>query len=267
MGSLAMVRVEERPLARDIQRLAISLVRLQILEDGGLAPTVGGYDSIWVVVDRLTKSAHFILVKVRYTADKLAQLYISYIIRLHGVPVSIVSDRGSYVLDESHVLSLDSLELSPDLIFEKEPIAILDRQIRERQFEDEKLCIIQDKVLRGEAKEAVLDSERVLRIGGRICVPKRETKEVMIDEEGVLRIKSWCSNYQQVKYEQQRPGGTIQRMPTPEWKWERIAMDFMVVLPKTLEKLAKLYILEIVRLHGVSISIISDRDRQFTSNL
>ena len=61
----------------------------------GLPTTVGGYDSIWVVVDRLTKSAHFIPAKVKYTTEKLAELYISQIVRLHGVPVSINFDRGS----------------------------------------------------------------------------------------------------------------------------------------------------------------------------
>ena len=61
----------------------------------GLPTTVGGYDSIWVVVDKLTKSSHFIPVRVKYTKEKLAELYISQIVRLHGVPVSIISDRGS----------------------------------------------------------------------------------------------------------------------------------------------------------------------------
>nr|XP_019067971.1 uncharacterized protein LOC109119599 [Solanum lycopersicum] len=45
-------------------------------------------------------------------------------------------------------------------------------QIRAHHFDDEKLCIIRDKVLRWEAKEVVLDPNGVLRIGGRICVPK-----------------------------------------------------------------------------------------------
>ena len=57
--------------------------------------TVGGYDSIWVVVDRLTKFAHFIPVRVKYMAEKLVELYISQIVRLHGVPISIISDRIS----------------------------------------------------------------------------------------------------------------------------------------------------------------------------
>ena len=51
---------------------------------------MGKYDSISVIVDRLTKSAHFILVKVTYNAEKLAKLYISEIVRLHGVPYSII---------------------------------------------------------------------------------------------------------------------------------------------------------------------------------
>ncbi|XP_050217548.1 uncharacterized protein LOC126668385, partial [Mercurialis annua] len=61
----------------------------------GLPRTRQGYDSIWVIVDRMTKSAHFLPIKVSYTASRLAQLYIDRIVSLHGVPVSIVSDRGS----------------------------------------------------------------------------------------------------------------------------------------------------------------------------
>ena len=60
----------------------------------GLLNTMGKYDSIWVIVDRLTKSAHFIPVKVTYNGEKLARLYISEVVRLHGVPLSIISDRG-----------------------------------------------------------------------------------------------------------------------------------------------------------------------------
>ena len=61
----------------------------------GLPKTLDKYDSIWVIVDRLTKSAHFIPVKVTYIAEKLAKIYISEIVRLHGVPLSIISDRGT----------------------------------------------------------------------------------------------------------------------------------------------------------------------------
>lgn len=61
----------------------------------GLPRTRSGYDSIWVVVDRLTKVAHFIPVKTTYTSSKLAKIYMNRIICLHGVPKSIVYDRGT----------------------------------------------------------------------------------------------------------------------------------------------------------------------------
>ena len=61
----------------------------------GLPKTMGKYDSFWVIVDRLTKSAHFIPVKVTYNVEKLAKLYISEIVRLHEVPHSIISNRGT----------------------------------------------------------------------------------------------------------------------------------------------------------------------------
>jgi hypothetical protein len=61
----------------------------------GLPRTRDGYDSIWVIVDRLTKVAHFIPVKTTYTGVKLAELCNSRIVCLHGVPKKIVSDPGS----------------------------------------------------------------------------------------------------------------------------------------------------------------------------
>jgi hypothetical protein len=61
----------------------------------GLPRTRDGYDSIWVIVDHLTKVAHFIPVKTTYTGAKLAELYMARIVCLHGVPMKIVSDRGT----------------------------------------------------------------------------------------------------------------------------------------------------------------------------
>ena len=59
----------------------------------GLPRTQRQHDAIWVIVDRLTKSAHFLPVNIDDSLEKLAQLYVDEIVRLHGVPVSIVSDR------------------------------------------------------------------------------------------------------------------------------------------------------------------------------
>jgi hypothetical protein len=61
----------------------------------GLPRTRAGYDSIWAIVDHLTKVSHFIPVKRTYSGAKLAELYMSRIMCLHGVPKKIMSDRGS----------------------------------------------------------------------------------------------------------------------------------------------------------------------------
>jgi hypothetical protein len=60
----------------------------------GLPKTVKGFHSIWVIIDRLTKTTHFLPVKVKYTVATYTELYIARILSLHGVPKTIVSDEG-----------------------------------------------------------------------------------------------------------------------------------------------------------------------------
>jgi hypothetical protein len=61
----------------------------------GLPNTSRQHDSIWVIVDRLTKTAHFLPVHTTHRAEKYAEIYIDQIVRLHGIPRTIVSDRGA----------------------------------------------------------------------------------------------------------------------------------------------------------------------------
>ncbi|KAL5557731.1 hypothetical protein UlMin_033942 [Ulmus minor] len=158
---------------------------------------------------------------------------------------------------------------------------------------------------------------------GRLCIPDDvEIKEQLLSEAHAtpysvhpgatkmyqdLKERFWwscmkkevaeyvakCLTCQRVKAEHQRPGGELQPLEIPEWKWDQNTMDFVVGLPKTtkghdaiwvvvdrltksahfisikttfsLEQLADLYVQEIVRLHGVLKSIVSDRDARFTS--
>ncbi|CAN6704774.1 unnamed protein product [Malus baccata var. baccata] len=104
---------------------------------------------------------------------------------------------------------------------------------------------------------------------------------------------SRCIICQQVKAERKKPFGRMQPFPVPQWKWENITMDFVYKLPCTrngfdgiwvivdrltksahfipvrekypLNKLAKLFIIKIVKYHGVPVNVISDRDPRFTS--
>lgn len=197
-------------------------------------------------------------------------------------------------------------------------------RIRGCQFEDKALGSLRDRVLAGNGDQATLDPDGVLRFAGRICVPRvGDLIQLILSEAHEsrysihpgtakmyrdLRQHYWwsgirrdiadfvyrCLCCQQVKAEHLRPGGEFQGLPIPEWKWDRITMDFVAGLPRTsrgfdsiwvivdrltksahflfvqssfsAERLARIYIREVVRLHGVPVSIISDRGSQFTSS-
>ena len=61
----------------------------------GLPWAVNEFYSIWVILDRLTKTAHSLLVRMTYKASQNARLYLNRIVPMHGVPISIVSDGGT----------------------------------------------------------------------------------------------------------------------------------------------------------------------------
>ncbi|GJV78911.1 reverse transcriptase domain-containing protein [Tanacetum coccineum] len=75
---------------------------------------------------------------------------------------------------------------------------------------------------------------------------------------------SKCLTCSKVKAGHQRPLGLLQQSEIPDWKWDKITMDFITKLP-SMKKLSRLYIDEIVAWHGVHVSIISDQDGKFAS--
>jgi hypothetical protein len=92
------VKVERQRPARLLQPLKIPEWKWEEISMNfivGLPKTESGYDSIWVIVDRLSKVVHFIPVKTTYKGSKLAELYIARIVCLHGVTKKIVSDQGT----------------------------------------------------------------------------------------------------------------------------------------------------------------------------
>ena len=113
-------------------------------------------------------------------------------------------------------------------------------------------------------------------------------------KQEIARFVAKCLVCQQVKAEPQRTAGLLQPLPIPEWKWEYITMDFVTDFPRSprgrdavwvivdrltksahflpfrvgqsTEVLAEMYMEQIVRLHGMPVSIVSDRDSRFTSH-
>ncbi|WMV25404.1 hypothetical protein MTR67_018789 [Solanum verrucosum] len=87
----------------------------------GLFCTRRLFDSIWVIVDQRTKSAHFLLVKTSFSAEDYVRLYIREIVRLHRVPLSIISDCGTQFASQFWRLFQKDSEVS---------VEILDQEVR-----------------------------------------------------------------------------------------------------------------------------------------
>nr|GEY32403.1 putative reverse transcriptase domain-containing protein [Tanacetum cinerariifolium] len=95
------------------QYLTCAMVKAEHLKPSGLTPS--GYDSIWVIMDRLTKSDHFLPKKKTDSIEKLAELYLKEIVCKHGVPVSVISDRDSLFISRFWVSLQKALGTQLDL--------------------------------------------------------------------------------------------------------------------------------------------------------
>nr|GFB05348.1 reverse transcriptase domain-containing protein [Tanacetum cinerariifolium] len=121
-----------------------------------LPKTAAGQDTIWVIVDRLTKFAHFLPMREDDTLEKLMRQYLKEVVSRHGVPVSIISDHDERFTshfwkslnkalgtrldmstayhpetdDEPLAIPLDEIQVDDKLNFIEEPIEIMDREVK-----------------------------------------------------------------------------------------------------------------------------------------
>ncbi|RVW46257.1 Transposon Ty3-I Gag-Pol polyprotein [Vitis vinifera] len=157
-----------------------------------------------------------------------------------------------------------------------------------------RLCVPNDEDLRRELLEEAHCSKFAIHPGvTKMYKDLRQNYWWSGMKRDIAQFVAQCLVCQQVKAEHQRPAGSLQPLAIPEWKWEHITMDFVIGLPRTLggnnaiwvivdrltksahflpmkvnfslDRLASLYVKEIVRMHGVPVSIVSDRDPRFTS--
>ncbi|GJV09709.1 reverse transcriptase domain-containing protein [Tanacetum coccineum] len=165
---------------------------------------------------------------------------------------------------------------------------VVDTLTQSEAFKDENVMV---EGLNGINQQMEKIEDRSLYYMDRILVPLVGGWPGMKKEIAIYVSK--CLTCAKVKVEHQRPLGLLQKPEIPKWKWEKIAMDFITKLPRSssghdviwvivdrltelahflairedysMEKLARLYIDEIVARHGVPTSIIFDRDGRFTS--
>ncbi|KAK2416602.1 hypothetical protein QL285_038986 [Trifolium repens] len=165
--------------------------------------------------------------------------------------------------------------------------------IKDEQQHDGHLMNIKETINDGQNGDFKIGNDGVLRFGERLCIPQNQDIRKLILEEGHKKYVQSCLVCQKAKIEHQKSAGLLQSLDIPEWKWDGITMDFVTALPKTqkkhdaiwviidrltksahfipinqtfsLERLAQVYVKEIIRLHGIPASIVSDRDPRFTS--
>ncbi|KAH0776452.1 hypothetical protein KY290_007863 [Solanum tuberosum] len=175
-----------------------------------------------------------------------------------------------------------------------EPSLVL--EVKEKQDQDPILLELKGNVQKQRVLAFEQGGDGVLRYQGRLCVPMVDGLQERIMEEAHssrYSIHSGSTKMYRDLREVYWPSGLAQNMELPEWKWEMINMDFITELPRSrrqhdsiwvivdrmtksahfllvktthsAEDYARLYIQDVVRLHGVSIFIISDRGAQFTA--
>nr|GEV69773.1 putative reverse transcriptase domain-containing protein [Tanacetum cinerariifolium] len=110
-----------------------------------LPRTSSGYDTIWVIMNRLTKSAYFLPMREDDSMDKLTKLYLKEVVTRHAIPISIISDRDpsnlkKCLFDEPLEISLDELHIDDKLHFVEEPVKIMDQEIK--QLRESRIPII-----------------------------------------------------------------------------------------------------------------------------
>ena len=132
-----------------------------------------------MIVDRLTKSAHFISVRIYYTMDRLAELYVDEIVRLHDV--FHVSMLRRYHSDKSHILPVQEIQVQEDLSYDEEPKTILAREVK--QLRNKQVPLVKVLWKHHGREEATWEPEATMRAQ----YPQLFESDMIFDEEIFLK--------------------------------------------------------------------------------
>ncbi|GJW99244.1 putative reverse transcriptase domain-containing protein [Tanacetum coccineum] len=145
----------------------------------------GGYDAIWVIVDRLTKLAHFLPIREDYKTEKLAKIYINEIVTRKGVPVSIISDRDGRFA--SHLWQALQKALGTRLDMSKTYHPKTDGQIGESQLIGPEL--VQETAQKISQIKERLETERCRQKS--YANKRRKPLEFTVGDRVLLKVSPW----------------------------------------------------------------------------
>nr|GEW22891.1 putative reverse transcriptase domain-containing protein [Tanacetum cinerariifolium] len=225
------------------------------------------HDAIWVVVDRLTKSSHFLPIRKDFSVSRLGEIFQQEIVRLHGTPSAIVSDRDLCFASRfwKGLQKAWGTKLKLSTAFHPQT----DGQSEQAQKEDSEIWTIVENL--DKQVEFRLDDDNVLWQGTRLCVPNDASlREALLTEAHSSPFSV-------------HPGSTKMYHDLKQhfW-WSGMKRDIAMFVSRCLicqqsahflpirkdysvSKLAEIFQQEIVRLHGTPSAIVSDRDPRFAS--
>nr|GEU50104.1 reverse transcriptase domain-containing protein [Tanacetum cinerariifolium] len=148
-----------------------------------IATMKSGHDTIWVVVDRLTKSAHFLAMREDYNMEKLARLYIDEIVARHGVPVSIISDQDGRFTSRFLKILQKALGTRLDMSMAYHP-----------QTDGQKSKLIRPKLVQETTDKLVLIKEKLKAARDRqksYAYNRRKPLEFEVGDQVLLKVSPW----------------------------------------------------------------------------
>ncbi|GJT28538.1 putative reverse transcriptase domain-containing protein [Tanacetum coccineum] len=250
-----------------------------------------GFDTIWVIVDRLTKSAHFLPIRENDPLDKLARWFLN----------RIVARQENCRLRATRTIQIIEAQ-KPENLVNEDVGGIIRRDIPKERLEPRAngtLCLHGRSWLPcyGDLRSVIMHESHKSKYFIHPGSENKDMKKLYWWPNMKADIATYvrkCLTYARVKAKHQRPSGLLVQPEIPEWKWDNITIDFITKLPKSsqgfdtiwvivdrltksahflpirendpLDKLARLYLNRIVARHGIPTSIICDRDGRFTLN-
>ncbi|GKC19992.1 putative reverse transcriptase domain-containing protein [Tanacetum coccineum] len=218
--------------------------------------TSSGHDTIWVIVDRLTKSTYFLPMREDYKMDRLARLYLNEIIARHGVPISIISDRDSHSTSRFWRSMQEALGTRLDMSTAYYPQTDGPEIVQETT---EKILQIKDRLKAAHDRQKSYADKRRKPLEFSVEMFADPSLQIPLEE---IQVDAKLNFVEEPVEILEREIKKLKRSRIP------ISAHFLPIREYyKMDRLTRLYLNEIIARHGVPISIISDGAMEFETRI